>query len=76
MKTLKDIKSDDIYNIGEEKPVILWYADDDLRYIAKQNIKQIEKEMEVLEEIEREQYLFLAGKRQMYVEFFNINGDE
>ena len=48
MKTLKDIKSDDIYNIGEEKPVILWYADDDLRYIAKQNIKQIEKEMEVL----------------------------
>ena len=76
VKTLKDIKSDNLYNVGEEKPIISWYADDDLRYIAKQNIKQIEKEMKDLEEIEREQYIFLTGKRAMYVEFFNINGDE
>ena len=74
MKTLKDIKS--MYDVGEEKPLILWYTSEYLRYVAKQNIKQIEKEMEELEEIEREQYLFLAGKRAMYVEFFNINGDE
>ena len=74
MKTLKDIKS--MYDVGEEKPLILWYTSDDLHYVAKQNIKQIEKEMEDLEEIEREQYLFLAGKRAMYVEFFNINGDD
>ena len=74
MKTLKDIKS--MYDVGEEKPLILWYTSEYLRYVAKQNIKQIEKEMEDLEEIEREQYLFLAGKRAMYVEFFNINGDE
>ena len=76
MKTLKDIKSDNMYDVGEEKPILSWYVDDDLRYVAKQNILQIEKEMKELEEIEREQYLFLAGKRAMYVEFFNINGDE
>ena len=76
MKTLKDIKSNNQYNVGEEKPILSWYLDDDLHYVAKQNIKQIEKEMEDLEEIEREQYLFLAGKRAMYVEFFNINGDD
>jgi len=76
MKTLKDIKSDDLYDVDDEQQVFSWYVDDDLRYVAKQNIKQLEKEMEDLEEIEREQYLFLAGKRAMYVEFFNINGDE
>jgi len=73
MKTLKDIKS--MYDVGEEKPLILWYTSDDLRYVAKQNIKQLEKEMKNLEEIEREQYLFLAGKRAMYVEFFNIDAN-
>jgi len=76
MKTLKDIKSDNIYDVDDEQQIFSWYVDDDLRYVAKQNIKQLEKEMEDLEEIEREQYLFLAGKRAMYVEFFNINGDE
>ena len=76
VKTLKDIKSDDLYDVDDEQQVFSWYVDDDLRYVAKQNIKQIEKEMKDLEEIEREQYLFLTGKRAMYVEFFNINGDE
>ena len=75
MKTLKEIKHDNIYDVDDEQQIFSWYADDDLRYIAKQNIKQIEKEMEVLEEIEREQYLFLAGKRAMYVEFFNIDAN-
>ena len=75
MKTLKDIKSDDLYDVDDEQQVFSWYVDDDLRYVAKQNIKQLEKEMKDLVDIEREQYLFLAGKRAMYVEFFNIDAN-
>jgi len=65
MKTLKDIE----YKYGKYKE--FYY----LLKAAKENIKQIEREMDECEEIEREQYLFLAGKRHMYVEFFDIDGD-
>ena len=67
MKTLKDIE----YTYTDD---VVWRSD--LKDAAKQNIKQIEKEMDETDDADAEHYLFLAGKRHMFVEFFNINGDE
>jgi len=73
MRTLRDIEREQI----QEHNVCMYFytGTDSLREIARENIKIIEKEMEELDEMEREQYLFLAGKRHMYIEFFGVNGD-
>ena len=75
MKTLKDTM--ELITVDEPRDAAyrnIYYTM--LKQSARENIKQIEKEMNECEELEREQYLFLAGKRHMYVEFFNINGDK
>ena len=71
MRTLKDIEIYYMCGLDAEHIELK-----ELRQAAREHIKQIEAEMEACEEIEREQYLFLAGKRHMFIEFFNINGDK
>ena len=69
LKTLKDIEEC-------ERSPFMFAGSESLRQAAREWVELIEKEMECLPEIAREQYLFLAGKRWALIEFFDIDEDD
>jgi len=73
MRTIDDVEKVEVWVYTDEEEPHYAVKIDDVKNVVYEEVELIEKEMECLPEIAREQYLFLAGKRHMLIEFFNLD---